>query len=144
MEMIVCILFFSLSAAVSAQMFAKSHVISQTAIDENHAVIEVNNLAEAFYSEHGDLAAISEKFYDGNTLLANDLLGVYFDKDFNMVSPVDATAHYEAQLCIRTSDIKGMKDGTITFYDHSKDEAKTVYSLDVTVNVPYLVPVDFK
>ena len=68
MEMIVCILFFSLSAAVSAQMFAKSHIISQTAINENHAVIEVNNVAEAFYAENGNIAGISEILYPGLSL----------------------------------------------------------------------------
>ncbi len=143
MEMIVCILFFSLSAAVSAQMFAKSHVISEAAINENHAVIEVNNLAEAFYSEHGDIEAISEKFYDGNTLLSSHILGVYFDKDFNPVGPIEYDAHYEAQLDVKDSETEGMKDGTITFYEFKEGGAEPIYSLNVTVNVPHMVPSNF-
>ncbi len=143
MEMIVCILFFSLSAAVSAQMFAKSHVISQAAIDENHAVIEVNNLAEAFYAEHGDIRAISEKFYAGNTLLASDILGVYFDKDFKLVSGEENGVQYEAQLVVKDSETEGMKDGTITFYELKEDGVSEIYSLNVTVNVPHTVPSDF-
>ena len=77
MEMIVCILFFSLSAAVSAQMFAKSHIISQTAINENHAVIEVNNLAEAFYAENGNIAGISEILYPGLSLTTPESITLF-------------------------------------------------------------------
>ncbi|MBR6303239.1 MAG: hypothetical protein IKN35_01265 [Lachnospiraceae bacterium] len=135
MEMIVCILFFSLSAAVSAQMFAKSHIISQTAINENHAVIEVNNLAEAFYAENGNIAGISEILYPGLSLTTPESITVYFDAGFNAVSFDGEAAAYYVEL--KTGDLNDnhTKDGTVSFYDMS-DTSKPIYSLDVTVNVP--------
>ncbi|MCR4616746.1 MAG: hypothetical protein K5669_01025 [Lachnospiraceae bacterium] len=135
MEMIVCILFFSLSAAVSAQMFAKSHIISETAINENYAVIEVNNMAEAFYSESGDLKAISEKFYSGNSVLGVSNLMVYFDSEFNIVSSESGSASYYVSVVESDNLEKHMKNAKISFYD-LKDSSDSVYSLDVSVNMP--------
>ncbi|MBR1860722.1 MAG: hypothetical protein IJ796_02520 [Lachnospiraceae bacterium] len=140
MEMIVCLLFFSLSAAVCAQMFAKSHTISKTAIQENHAVIEVNNLAECFYAEHGNVNTISHKLYEDNTLLARDLLGVYFDENFNQVSPSSESVRYEAQLSVTDSETVGMKDGVISFYEFTADGTRLIYSLSVTVDDPHKFP----
>ena len=142
MEMIVCILFFSLSAAVSAQMFAKSHMISQTAINENHAVIEVNNMAEAFYAEHGDLGSISHKLYGDETLLAHSMLGVYFDKDFCIVSALGEVASYQAQLVLNDPDNTQSRSGTITFYEFESDGVKEIYSLDVVVDIPHTYPAE--
>ncbi len=141
MEMIVCIFFFSLSAAVSAQMFAKSHVISHTAIDENHAVLEVNNLAESFYAEHGDLSSISEKLYGHNSSLSDNKLSVYFDGEFRQVSP-GSSSYYTAELTI-TEDAgdSGLKKGNIAFYKlDPKKGSKLIYSLDVAVDVPHMIP----
>jgi hypothetical protein len=137
MEMIVCILFFSLSAAVSAQMFAKSHTISHTAIKENHAVIEVNNLAECFYVENGDIEAIAEKYYDNKTLLASHHITVYFDSDFNVVDSLGTSSCYMLTLTVSDSEKHGMREGEIVFYENSSNKGLVeVYKLNVTVNVP--------
>ena len=139
MEMIVCIFFFSLSAAVSAQMFAKSHVISNTAIYENHAVIEVNNLAESFYSEHGDFSAISEKFYGGKAAYSEHVLDVYFDEEFRLTNVSESEtspAHFLANIVLKNDSREGMKEGTITFYEMAPEGVKEIYSLDISVDVP--------
>ncbi len=55
MEMILSVLFFSLSSAVCIQLFVKSHLISQQSVDLNRAVEYCQNVAEAFYGCNGDL-----------------------------------------------------------------------------------------
>lgn len=55
MEMILSILFFSLSSAVCVQLFVKSHLISQRSVDLNRAVEYCQNIAEAFYGCNGNL-----------------------------------------------------------------------------------------
>ncbi len=46
MELIMSILFFSLSAAVCVQLFVKSHALSQQSLKLNYAVIASESLAE--------------------------------------------------------------------------------------------------
>lgn len=48
MELIISILFFSLASTVCIQMFSKSHTLSKQTVDENHAMIQAQNLAESF------------------------------------------------------------------------------------------------
>lgn len=55
MEMILSILFFSLSSAVCIQLFVKSHLISRQSVDLNCAVEYCQNVAEAFYGCNGNL-----------------------------------------------------------------------------------------
>ena len=138
MEMIVCILFFSLSAAVSAQMFAKSHMISNTAIKENHAVIEVNNLAECFYMEYGDPSAIGEKDYYEHKAYSTHVFDVWFDENFCETDAFGPDALYCLQLYVKDVSATDMRHGKITFSEMIPytDGFNEIYSLDVTVNVP--------
>lgn len=55
MELILSILFFSLSSAICIQLFVKSHLISQQSLDLNHALEDCQNVAEAFYGCNGDI-----------------------------------------------------------------------------------------
>lgn len=55
MELILSILFFSLSSAVCVQLFVKSHLISQQSVDLNSAVEWCQNIAEAFYGTNGNI-----------------------------------------------------------------------------------------
>ena len=139
MEMIVCLLFFALSAAVCAQMFAKSHKISHIAIDENHAVIAVSNIAECFYAEFGDTNQISEKFFKQNSAITDDgALRVYYDEAFESSSDKENAPYYAELKIIGTNE--NLCEGVISFFSRTKKEGKItiepVYSLDVTVNIP--------
>lgn len=62
MELIIAILFFSLSSTVCIQLFARSHMLSQQTVNQNHAVIEAQNLAEIFLSTGGDISQMKELF----------------------------------------------------------------------------------
>lgn len=55
MELIISILFFSLASTVCIQMFAKSHTLSKQTVDENHAMIQAQNLAECFLATEEEM-----------------------------------------------------------------------------------------
>ncbi|MBD5548796.1 MAG: hypothetical protein HDQ97_15665 [Lachnospiraceae bacterium] len=55
MELILSILFFSLSSAICVQLFVKSHLISQQSVDLNIAVEWCQNVAETFYGTNGNI-----------------------------------------------------------------------------------------
>lgn len=55
MELILSILFFSLSSAICVQLFVKSHLISQKSVSLNHAIELCQNVAEAFYGCNGNV-----------------------------------------------------------------------------------------
>lgn len=138
MEMIVCILFFSLSAAVCAQMFAKSHSISENNINENHAVIISAGIAECFYAEFGDEVKINDLYYEGKGELQGGILSLYFDTDYNLCD--NTSAPYKATLSVAPSVTDGMLDGVITFYAMNKntdsEKSTPVYTLTLQVNNP--------
>ena len=62
MEMIIAILFFSLASAVCIQLFARSHLLSTQTVNQNHAVIQAQNLAESYLSLEGNVAAMQDLF----------------------------------------------------------------------------------
>ena len=71
--MIIAILFFSLASAVCIQLFARSHLLSTQTVNQNHAVVQAQNLAESYLSLEGNVAAMQDLFSpseltDENTL----------------------------------------------------------------------------
>ena len=60
--MIIAILFFSLASAVCIQLFAKSHLLSTQTVNQNHAVIQAQNLAESYLALEGDINAMQDLF----------------------------------------------------------------------------------
>ena len=60
--MIIAILFFSLASAVCIQLFARSHLLSTQTVNQNHAVIQAQNLAESYLSLEGNVAAMQDLF----------------------------------------------------------------------------------
>ena len=64
MELIVAIMFFSLSAAVCVRLFTSAHFMAEGAENMSSATIWSQNLAEAFTGTNGDLTEM-EKLYPG-------------------------------------------------------------------------------
>lgn len=61
-ELIIVILFFSLTSAICIQLFVKSHILSKKTTNSNHAMLWVQNITEVFYSENGNFDSIKEFF----------------------------------------------------------------------------------
>lgn len=55
MELILAILFFSLSGSVCVQLFIQAHVISNNSVVLNHSILQAQNIAETFYGCNGDV-----------------------------------------------------------------------------------------
>ena len=62
MEMIFVVLFFALIAAVYAQVFARAHKTGEESRNLTEAVMVSRNLAEAFYADGADEAALQDLF----------------------------------------------------------------------------------
>lgn len=55
MELILAILFFSLSGSVCVQLFIQAHTISNNSVVLNHSILQAQNIAETFYGCNGDV-----------------------------------------------------------------------------------------
>lgn len=100
MELIIAILFFSLSSAVCVQLFARSHLISRETVDQNNAITQAQNLAEIWYAAEGNLDSMLPLLEGG--LRTGDGTGVFtaYDRDWNFVGENSPQASYVAELTL--------------------------------------------
>lgn len=90
MEMIIAIFFFSLTSAVCIQLFARSHLLSQQTVDQNHAVLQAQNLAEGFLATEGDLAQMKKLFPECSAGNPENTLLLLFDGEWKECGPEQA------------------------------------------------------
>ena len=110
MELIVAIMFFSLSAAVCVRLFASAHLLSDSTECMTNATIWAQNLAEAFEDTKGNLNDIAKLFpygyvtYDTNDASMKDgAILLYFDDKWNALDSL-AGASFVAYLNTVTED----------------------------------------
>lgn len=120
MELIISILFFSLSSAACIQLFVKAHVLDTRTREQNQTVIWSQNLASLWQAEDGDLNTVYKQLitdYSVNReafLMSSDQvsLTILFDHDFNLLtesaetSDLSKTAYYQVLL----TDLKADPD----------------------------------
>lgn len=128
MEMIIAILFFSLASAVCIQLFAKSHLLSTQTVNQNHAVIWAQNLAESYLSSDGDLAAMQDLFSPSETKDETSL-SLSFDSAWNLCSPDQATC-FRADLTHTPAGAAGIMEAEITVYAISAPDSP-IYTLSI-------------
>lgn len=128
MEMIIAILFFSLASAVCIQLFAKSHLLSTQTVNQNHAVIQAQNLAESYLSLEGDINAMQELFSPSEQIDENTLR-LTFDNRWNLCSAENGGS-YQAELVNTPAEGTGIMEARITVYDVSAPESP-IYTLSV-------------
>ena len=89
MELIIAILFFSLSCAVCIQLFFKAHHVSRKSEDLSSAVLWCENVAELFRGCDGDMAEMTALLEDTDhfriTTDADDEFSIFFDEDWNPI-----------------------------------------------------------
>lgn len=116
MELIIAILFFSLTGAVCIQLFVKAHLISRSTIELNHAIVQAQNLAEIWLSTDG----------------AEQPAPLYFDSDWNPCQQAPSeTAGYTAALQSETDLQTGLIHARITVTALSRQSAREIYTLAV-------------
>ena len=111
MELIVAILFFSLSAAVCVRLFTNAHLMAERTKNLSNAVIWSQNLSESFTAKEGNLTEIADLYPDAYFM--DDTVILFFDENWEEVDESLSKASYEVVLKV------------------SKDLASNVYS-DVT------------
>ena len=128
MEMIIAILFFSLASAVCIQLFARSHLLSTQTVNQNHAVIQAQNMAEYYLSLEGNVAAMQDLFSPSELTDENTLL-LTFDSCWNLCSAENGGS-YQAELVHTPAEGTGIMKAQITVYDVSAPE-RPIYTISV-------------
>ncbi len=104
MELIIAILFFSLSSAVCVRLFVGAHQIASSDRNLNQAVLWTQNLAESFYGCDGRIQMI-KAMYPSSVLTSEDneqegAIVIFFDENWEEVDSSLAEASYEAIMDI--------------------------------------------
>ncbi|WP_051204596.1 hypothetical protein [Butyrivibrio sp. VCD2006] len=112
MELIISIMFFSISGAICIQLFVNAHSLSEESIELNNSVLWTQNISEVFHGCKGNLHDIANFFADNSVVLVsyedNPEIGtmvMYFDENWKLIdfpSQNDTlhNAKYELLLCI--------------------------------------------
>lgn len=140
MELILAILFFSLSAGFCVQLFVRAHILSNESVVLNHSILWAQNMAETFYGCNGDVDEIMELLNTDNNGTQTDsgevtTLSFLYKEDFTPISL--SQSHFPTGGYELTADIKE-NDTLITchilvqeFYDGS--EPALIYELNVSL-----------
>ena len=127
MELIMSILFFSLSAAVCVQLFVRSHVLSLESLRLNYAVIASESMAETFYQTDGDLSRLKDVLSDSFYNEKKQTVNIYYDANFEPISNNDFTYRGRYILSGVLTSEDGLLTLTITYTDHKA--GKEIYSI---------------
>ena len=132
MELILAILFFSITSAVCIQFFVKSHLLSQDSQILTHAVNECSAAAEMCSTSDSSAAALGTlvKLYpDADKDLLKNSVTVYYTEDFK---PCKAESGiYSLNVILSENDT--MLNAAISFTDE-KDK-KSVYNLNTSHHI---------
>lgn len=95
MELMISILFFSLSSAVCIQLFVKAYTINEATENKSNATLIAQDISEYFHHASGD----KEQFlkYFGEYEDAGDIIILYFSQ--NGINCHADNAYYIATLC---------------------------------------------
>jgi len=114
MELIIAILFFSVSAVVCVQLFVKAHLTNQETTSLAGSNIVLQNLAEGFLGCDGDISEFAA-LYDGAHYDEElSTLEVYYDAEWNACDKQQAV--YTASTYCHEED--GLDVATITILDN--------------------------
>lgn len=133
MELIIVILFFSLASTVCIQLFAKSHLLSSRTVNENHAVIHAQNLAECFLATEGDVAQIKTLFETHVSDTPENTVLLLFDGNWKECSENDAC--YSACL-VTNPEAEGLLSAEITISAYPSGSEDSIYTLTVLHHIP--------
>lgn len=115
MELILSILFFSVTSAACIQLFVKAHLLDNQTKEQNQSVIWSQNLAELWYSFDGEIASVYEQlctdYPDAAITLTDngDNLTLYFTKDWEFCKENNISGSiYRIELAQKDFDTETM------------------------------------
>ena len=147
MELIIAILFFSLASAVCIRLFVKSHIISESTVNQNNAITYAQNMAEVWLSVEGDSAQLSEFFpeasashvYHSDAVPQNDTTSscyqLIFDTDWNACDNIPTSGDYFVSSLCTMQDSDDMLHAYINVCEITPSETNIVYSLELIHHV---------
>ena len=93
MELIIAILFFSISGAICVQLFVKAHMLSENSVEMNNSVLWTQNISEVFCGMEGNLHSIADFYSDNSIVIVSyednpevGTLVMFFDEDFELLN----------------------------------------------------------
>ena len=111
MELIVAIMFFSLSAAVCVRLFSSAHIMVDSTENLSNAIIWSQNLSETFVGSSGNLSAIAELYSNGYVTYdpadhthRDGSIVLFFNEDWELTNDDLTEAYYEAILTTSTQN----------------------------------------
>ena len=110
LELMIAILFFSLSAAVCVRFFVKSHTLETQSMDLNHAVTAATSAAEILRSAEDPYNRLLKLFPSGD--LGEDTFQIYYDFDWNPCTASKAAY----RLILKTEYTESFLTGSIQVY----------------------------
>ena len=131
MEVIITILFFSISGAVCVQFFVKAHTIGIQTKELNHAVTAAQGFAEVMRGTDGSIDSILAVYPDA--VQGNDtFFEVFYDKDFLPCEP-DAAVYVSDVTLLPNGAIQNMEIRIVKL-----SSLEEIYSLTATkyMNTP--------
>lgn len=87
LELILCVILFTILLAISLRFFAKSHAISQESTDLYHASILCASIADECKLATEDLSVLSEWYNHSNSIGGQQI--IYFDQNYNECTSSD-------------------------------------------------------
>ncbi len=118
MELIICILFFSLSTAVCVKIFAASYSLSKQSAALTGGVLAVQSMAEVYKAQNGDIKKTA-KTLNLNTI--NEEITVFYDNRW--YKNQDNSSSNYVKLT-KTSN----KEATVTAHG---EKGQIIFSIDV-------------
>ena len=126
MEMIIIVLFFSISSAVCVQAFVNSHLIDKKTQELNHAVYAAQSLAEVMKGTDGTMESLSEAYPEAEA--SEDKLTLFYDSEFKSCDAGDPDLSYLLNASLT-------REGTLETADISvikAEDQSEIYTLSAT------------
>lgn len=93
MELIIAILFFSISGSICVKLFVEAHLLSKASVEINNSVLWAQNVSELFCGLEGNLQSIADFYKDNSIVLVSyednpevGTLVMFFDENFELIS----------------------------------------------------------
>lgn len=131
MELIIAILFFALASTVCIQLFARSHLLSKQTVNQNHAVIQAQNLAEMFLAADGDVKQMKALFPDNYSDTQDESFVILLDSDWEKC---DKSQVHNIALLTAYPSGNGLVEAKISVFAAESD-GKPFYELTIVHHI---------
>lgn len=131
-ELIIAILFFTVTSGICIQLFSKSFLLSQSSKNLSTSSRLVSNIAEVLESCNGSLTEVKSLFPE--SAVYGDSLILYYDASWEKSSESDG----KFTLITTVTGDSHKKEVSISSFETDKPE-KLLYSLATQIIIPHTI-----